>query len=255
MRVLLLGATGNVGSRLLPALKAHGHQVVLFVRSPTKLSKEASARAAAVVQGSATDRDAIKTAIISNDCDAVINAAGLAPMLGRSGDLPTIFAAVMQATIEAGERRGRPLRCWFMSGFGIMDAPSKKKHMMIDYVPIFTIHRKNWDLIKNVEPSKLSWSLFCANQMNPRSEVIDYSERAGTGAEDLVAGADFPPAWSKTLQWVPLVGTYLNILAQMQNYFTPLEDVADFIAKDLDSGLESELAGKRVAVKTKSKST
>lgn len=127
--------------------------------------------------------------------------------------------------------------------------------MMIDYVPIFTIHRKNWDLIKNVEPSKLSWSLFCANQMNPRSEVIDYSERAGTGAENLVAGVDFPPAWSKTLQWVPCVGTYLNILAQMQNYFTPLEDVADFIAKDLDSGLESELAGKRVAVKTKSKST
>ncbi|EME87087.1 uncharacterized protein MYCFIDRAFT_187035 [Pseudocercospora fijiensis CIRAD86] len=220
MRVLLLGATGNVGSRLLPALKAHGHEAVLFVRSPEKLSREAKAHTTTIVQGSATDRDAIKTAILSNDCDAVVNAAGLAPMLGQSGDLPTIFAAVMQATIEAGDQRGRPLRCWFMSGFA----------------------------------SKLAWSLFCANRMDPRSEVIDYSARAGTGAENLVAGTDFPPAWSKTLQWVPLVGTYLNILAQMQNYFTSLEDVADFIAKDLHGGMESVLVGKRVAVKMKARS-
>lgn len=43
----------------------------------------------------------------------------------------------------------------------------------------------------------------------------------------LVAAADVPPAWSKTMHWVPLIGTYLKIiLAQMQNCFTPLEDVA-----------------------------
>jgi len=37
MRVLLLGATGNLGSRCLPALVAHKHVVTVFVRNSSKL--------------------------------------------------------------------------------------------------------------------------------------------------------------------------------------------------------------------------
>jgi nucleoside-diphosphate-sugar epimerase len=80
MKVLLLGATGNVGSRLIPALIAHKHQVVVYVRSASKLPATATTQLTAVVEGDGTDSDAIKAAILKENCGAVINAAGLAAM-------------------------------------------------------------------------------------------------------------------------------------------------------------------------------
>lgn len=133
MKVLLLGVTGNVGSRMLPALLAHKHQVVAFVRSPAKISPEAKSKLDFIVAGSATDSAAIKDAIISHNCDAVVSAAGMAPMTRFSspGEFPAIFSAVVQATLEAGRERGAPIRCWLMSGFGILNSP-KEPHLLVD---------------------------------------------------------------------------------------------------------------------------
>jgi nucleoside-diphosphate-sugar epimerase len=134
MKVLLLGLTGNVGSRLLPALLAHKHQVVGYVRTPAKISSEAASKLDSIVVGSATDSAAIKAAILSHNCDAVVNAAGLAPMMGWTspGDFPAIFAAVVQAALEAGqERGGAPIRTWLMSGFSILDSP-QEPYMLLD---------------------------------------------------------------------------------------------------------------------------
>ena len=128
MRVLLLGVTGNVGSRMLPALLAHKHQVVGFVRTPDKVSPEVKSKLDSIVVGSATDSAAIKAAILSSHCDAVVNAAGLAALTGwtSQGDFPAIFAAVVQAALDVGrERGGAPVRCWLMSGFTILDSPKK----------------------------------------------------------------------------------------------------------------------------------
>jgi nucleoside-diphosphate-sugar epimerase len=134
MKVLLLGVTGNVGSRMLPALIAHEHQVVAFVRTPAKISPEATSKLDSIVVGSASDIAAIKAAILSHNCDAVVNAAGVAAMTGLTsqGEFAAIFAAVVQGTLEAGqERGGAPIRCWFMSGFGILDSP-KKPYLLLD---------------------------------------------------------------------------------------------------------------------------
>lgn len=133
MKVLLLGVTGNVGSRLLPALIAHHHKVVGFVRSPSKLSAEVKSHLDTIVVGSATDSAAIKAAILNNNCDAVVNAAGVAPMTSfhSTGDFPAIFAAVVRAAVDAGHERKTPIRCWLMSGFGILEAP-KKPYLFTD---------------------------------------------------------------------------------------------------------------------------
>lgn len=134
MKVLLLGVTGNVGSRMLPALLAHKHQVVAYVRTPAKISSEAKSKFDSIVVGSATDSAAIKAAILSHNCDAVVNAAGLAAMtrFSSQGEFPAIFAAVVQAAVEAGqERGGAPIRCWLMSGFAILDSP-KKPYLLLD---------------------------------------------------------------------------------------------------------------------------
>jgi hypothetical protein len=71
MRVLLLGATGNLGSRCLAALVAHKHVVTVFVRNSSKLRAMMSpallAEANAIVEGGATDSTALKKAILDHD--------------------------------------------------------------------------------------------------------------------------------------------------------------------------------------------
>ncbi|TVY39954.1 hypothetical protein LOCC1_G004435 [Lachnellula occidentalis] len=255
MKVLLLGVTGNVGSRMLPALLAHKHQVVGYVRTPAKISPEARSKMDSIVVGSASDSAAIKAAILSHNCDAVVNAAGLAAMTGwtSQGEFPAIFAAVVQAALEAGrERGGAPIRCWLMSGFGAMDSP-KKPYLLIDYLPLFPIHKQNYQLIKNQPADTLAWSLFCANAMSPKHDKPRFPPSADTSASNLVAKADSPPAWVGKYRTVPLIGNYLNVLAQAQSYAAVLDNCTDFMAADLEKGLESEWIGKRVAVKEKSK--
>ena len=113
------------------------------------------------------------------------------------------------------------------------------------------MHKPNYDLIRPITQDQLAWSLFCASNMPPRAETINYQSEAGSGAANLVAKADSPPSFSKTMQWLPAVCTHLNIMEQAYGYYTPLEDCVDFIAKDLTLGLESEFVEKRVGVKVK----
>ena len=134
MKVLLLGITGNVGSRMLPALLAHKHQVVAYVRSPIKISSEAMSNLDSIVVGSASDSTAIKAAILSHNCDAVVNAAGVAVLTRwtSQGEFPAIFAAVVRAALEAGQERGTaPVRCWFMSGFSTLDS-LERPYLLVD---------------------------------------------------------------------------------------------------------------------------
>ncbi len=130
MKVLLIGASGNLGIRLVAALLTHGHSVVAFVRSSTKLESLLPAsvyRQIAIVQGDATDPVSIKRAILDASCDAVVNTAGLAalPPWGKS-ELPAIFHAVLDAVREAGLDRKQLLRTWFLAGMGVLYYPGSE---------------------------------------------------------------------------------------------------------------------------------
>lgn len=130
MKVLLVGATGNLGLRLVSSLLTHGHTVVAYVRSPKKLEIMLSPSAYSqigVVQGDATDVVSIKKAISNYRCDAVINTAGVAAVApwGNS-DLPAIFRAVLTAVQETGKEKQKPLRVWFLAGMGVLHYPETK---------------------------------------------------------------------------------------------------------------------------------
>jgi uncharacterized protein YbjT (DUF2867 family) len=133
MKVLIIGATGNFGLRLIPALLVHGHHVVAFVRAASKLESllpETLHRQIRVVQGSAKNSEAVKNAIIDNGCDAVINTAGLSAVAPWSHtDLPEIFRSVVQAVRLAGENRGAPVRAWFLGGQGVLNFPGTEVMM------------------------------------------------------------------------------------------------------------------------------
>ena len=127
MKVLLLGATGSVGSRLLPALQAHGHEVVVFVRSERKLKDllpSATISRATVTVGNATDSNAIREALIRNRCDALVNSAGQSNIFPwQAPRMQEIEQAVITAAVHASKEMGRPLRAWFLGGMSALDYP------------------------------------------------------------------------------------------------------------------------------------
>ena len=253
MKVLLLGATGNVGSRALPALIKHGHTVVAYVRSPSKLAPGKRAVLADVVVGSVTDKSALKDAILAHNCDAVFHAAGVAQMFGRSktGEYNKMFATVVAAIVEAREeRRGPAIRAWLMSGFPMLDS-AIPNYLIGDYMPMFPEHRENLALIQKQEEGNIAWSLFCANQMSPKHNEIQIPAPDDCSAANVIASADSPPEWRDTLKWVPLIGPYLNVFGLAGGYATSLEDPLDFIATDFKKGLQSEFVRKRVGLKMK----
>lgn len=251
MKVLLLGATGNVGSRALPALIKHGHTVTAYVRSPSKLAPEQRAVLANVVVGSVMDKSALKDAILAENCDAVFHAAGVAQMFGRSktGEYNKMFATVVAAIVEARhERRGPAIRAWLMSGFTVLDSAIPTR-LIGDYMPMFPEHRENLALVQTQEEENIAWSLFCANQMHPKHNTIRIPVPDDCSAVNVIASADSPPDWRDTLKWVPLIGPYLNVFSLAGGYATSLEDPLDFIAADFGKGLQSEFVGKRVGLK------
>jgi hypothetical protein len=124
---------------------------------------------------------------------------------------------------------------------------------VLSSIPVFPSHEQNYLLIKSHPADILAWSLFCANNIPPKNDTPQFPPPADASASNLVVKADAPPAWVETYRSVPLIGNYLNIMAQAQSYSAVLENCVDFIAADLEKRLESEWIGKRVGVKEKSK--
>lgn len=126
MRVLLLGGTGNLGTRCIPALLAHKHIVTLYVRNPSKLRLLISTSAleqTTIVVGDATDSAGIKQAILEHNIEAILNVAGNQVPPGQELLLPKIAKAVTDAAVAVGRERGTPLRAWLVSGMNILRYP------------------------------------------------------------------------------------------------------------------------------------
>lgn len=127
MKVLLLGATGNLGSRLLPALQAHGHQVAVFIRSESKLKELVPSSVfsnCTVVTGSASDANAVREALVRNRCDGLVNSAGRANIFPwQAPRMQDIIQAVVTGAVEASKELGKPVRAWFLGGMSALDYP------------------------------------------------------------------------------------------------------------------------------------
>lgn len=133
MKILLLGATGNLGRRLVPALLAHNHTITLLIRPssvsklPTIFSPSLLPLISSIVEGDATNSSDVKKAMIENQIEGIVNVAGTQVKRGEEFLLPKIAKAVTSAAVDVGRERkrdgGRELRAWITAGLGIMKYP------------------------------------------------------------------------------------------------------------------------------------
>jgi putative NADH-flavin reductase len=253
MRILLLGGTGNLGKRLIPALLAHGHEVIAYVRSVPKLQSlvtPALFNAIKTHEGDALDSAAVEGALRQHNCDAVMNTAGNRVFDGSEQILGKIAASVSSAAIRVGKDRGKPLRAWFIGGLTSLEYPGTGGWKIQDYLPRWgsSHHRGTEEVMMSIDVGQLEWSLLCVAWMQPKSETIDLL--AAPQHHQLVVATGKPPEWRDSwIRYLPFVGVYLNLVPAVLSYTTKLEDVADLLAEDFEKGNKSEYVGQFVGMK------
>ena len=148
MKVVLYGASGNAGSRILRELQSRGHQVTAAVRNPGKLPA-----------GTDSVRDDLsnieRIAQIISGSDAVISAYMPPP------DDPDQLVSVTGRLVEAVRKAGNP-RLIVVGGAASLEvAPGltllASGHVPAAWLPIATSHAKTLDLLKS---SDIPWTYF-----------------------------------------------------------------------------------------------
>ena len=180
MHIVLYGATGNAGSRILQELVSRGHSVKAVARDTAKITP---APLVSVAQDdlSPGKADVNKTTAILHGADAVVSA--YAPP-------PTDTDALIDATrilIQAVE--ASPTRLIVVGGAGGLNvAPGvslmDSGHLPDEWMAIARSHVAVYDVLKN---SDIDWTYFAP------AAFFEPGERTGVfrlGLDDLVAGAN-----------------------------------------------------------------
>ncbi|HVK09971.1 MAG TPA: NAD(P)H-binding protein [Gemmataceae bacterium] len=166
MNLLLFGATGMVGQRVLSEALRRGHTVTAVARDPSKVtgsSLHLSSR-----RGDVTD--AASVAALTAGHDVVVSA--VAPPAGREGALSDVARALVQAVAAAEP----PPRLIWVGGAGILRvAPGTR---LID-TPAFpaslkAIAQAHIDAYAVLQRSAVDWTFFAP------AALIQPGERTGT---------------------------------------------------------------------------
>jgi uncharacterized protein len=175
MNVVLYGASGMIGSRILKELLHRGHTVTAVVRNPEKVT----AVGAYVVIGDATDPASV--AATAKGADAAISA--YSPPQDEVGKLTDAIRSLLAGLESAGVRRlivvGGAGSLEVAPGLQLVDAPNFPEN----YKAIALAHR---DILPILKASNLDWS-----NLSPAA-FIQPGERTGKfrlGGTQLVTDA------------------------------------------------------------------
>jgi putative NADH-flavin reductase len=162
MKVVLYGASGMIGSRILQELLSRGHQVTAVVRNPAKIT----AAGVRVLKGDVTD--AASVAQTARGADAAVSA--YAPPKGEEPTVSAAVLALLDGLAEAGVRRlivvGGAGALEVAPGVALVDAPGFPEA----YRDIAMAHR---DLLPILRESNLDWTY-----LSPAA-FIEPGERTG----------------------------------------------------------------------------
>ena len=149
MKVVLYGATGKSGIRILTELLSRGHNVTAVARKPIGIPANVK-----TVKDDLSDVN--KIAAIISGADAVVSA--YAPPQDDTDQL----LGVTEREIDAVRKAGKDIRLIVVGGAGSLEvAPGvtilQSGHLTAEWIPIATSHEKALALL---EASDINWTYF-----------------------------------------------------------------------------------------------
>ena len=168
MKILLVGASGMIGSRVLAEATARGHQVTAVTRHPEKIAAGPNVRAVGL---NATDAGAL--AAEARATDVIVTATS-----PRGGGDPAAEArAVGDAAIAAARQAGR--RLFVVGGAGSLNLPDGRplaETLPDAYRPEALAMR---GVLNSLKASDIDWTFFSpAAMISPGTKTGTY--RLGT---------------------------------------------------------------------------
>ena len=159
MRVFVTGATGAIGTRLVPQLKERGHEVIGTTRSPEKAERLREAGPEPVVLD-VLDRDAVREAVARAQPDAIVHeATALAGMtdlkhfdqsFAPTNRLRTEGADALLAAARAGGVRLFVSQSYAGWPYAREGGPVKTEEDPLDPTPVPAMH-ETFDAIRYLE--------------------------------------------------------------------------------------------------------
>ena len=222
VKVFLLGATGNLGRRILTLALLRAHEVIAFVRDKTKLLTVIDGPAPPnlhVIIGDIKKSAEIAEAMVGHD--VVINTAG--NVADGSAFTQLVQTVVDSTTTSLGEGG----RLWQLGGAALLDVPGT--HILgvdLPKVPkVYEAHRTNLNALRR---SPLDWSILCPGPM--------IAAQNGKPTGDLRLSIDeWPLARPSYTYFLPKLASAFALKQAMPELTISYEDAAEVILDNLSS--------------------
>lgn len=159
MNIIVFGATGNTGKRVLAQGVKMGHQMTAFVRSPEKLYEQQDEHTAQQVNVIVSDiLDPVSVSEALSHQDAAIVAAGHA---GQGEEFVRIVDNIVSQCENHPSFSGR---VWLMGGAGLLDIPYTDLigNNLPGFPPMYKNHNRN---LERLQQTQLDWSIMCPGTM------------------------------------------------------------------------------------------
>jgi putative NADH-flavin reductase len=177
MKVVLIGASGMIGSRILKELVSRGHNVVAVVRDSSRVSAEPG-----VTVALGDVNNAVELSDVMRGADAVVDAYG--PGEGNAGKVIDATRSILAAVRQAGVRRviivGGAASLFVAPGVTLLDSG----HLPEQWLAIAKAHSDLLKLIRTTDlAADLDWTY-----LSPAA-FIQPGERTGKfrlGKDDLL---------------------------------------------------------------------
>jgi uncharacterized protein YbjT (DUF2867 family) len=142
--ILVTGATGFIGPKVVHALRAESRDVRCLVRNPRKAATLRNWDCE-LVQGDVTDTASLRGAVAG--CDAVVHLVAI--IVGRPADFQRVMSQGTRDLVAAAEDAG-VRRFLLMSALGV----SEESKELVPY------YRAKWEMEQAVQASRLEYVIF-----------------------------------------------------------------------------------------------
>ncbi|GGD96404.1 NAD(P)-dependent oxidoreductase [Paenibacillus nasutitermitis] len=233
MKIIVFGATGNTGKRVLAAGVNRGHEMTAFVRSLEKLNEQQGEQTASkvkVITQNIMDPQSVYDALRHQDA-AVIAAGNVSQ--GEE------FIRIVDNIVTQCENH--PLfsgRVWLMGGAGLLEIPQTNimGNDLPGFPPMFQYHNQN---LNRLQQTKLDWSIMCPGTM------IDAAEKSAPYHQQVTADI-LPLPFPETVRELSEAELAGYVFSRIQELDVAYEDVADCMLDNLETG--GPFKGKRVGI-------